>query len=108
MVGRQRRWCSVSFLETLLLEYLTSGVVLVVVVLLLQGLDLCSGTFLFIFFFFLFLDVCISVMTLGFCVVAEAGCNCYLRDINIYSLSKRYVTSELLIFFDVPLSYHTL
>ena len=26
--------------------------------------------------------------TFGYCVVAEAGCNWYLRDINIYSLSK--------------------
>jgi hypothetical protein len=27
-------------------------------------------------------------MVLGHCVVAEAKCNWYLRDINIYSLSK--------------------
>ena len=25
----------------------------------------------------------------GYCVVAEAGCNLYLRDINIHSLSKK-------------------
>ena len=24
-----------------------------------------------------------------YCVVTEAGCNLYLRDINIYSLSKK-------------------
>ena len=34
LIGRRRRWCTVSFLEASLLEYLTSGVVLVVVVLL--------------------------------------------------------------------------
>ena len=68
------------------MEYLTSGVILVVVVLLLQGLELYSGSFSFLFYFFE--AVCIR-QALGLCVVAEAECNCYLRDINIYSLSKK-------------------
>jgi hypothetical protein len=32
--------------------------------------------------------LCASVLPLGHCVVAEAGCNWYRLDINIYSLSK--------------------
>ena len=49
------------------------------------------------FFLFLassFLVVCIR-NALGYCVVAEAGCNLYLRDINIYSLSKKYIIMSL-------------
>lgn len=53
--------------------------------LLFQVMDLCSGTF---FLYFLLL-LCASFMPLGHDVVAEAGCNWYLRDINIYSLSKK-------------------
>jgi hypothetical protein len=33
--------------------------------------------------------MCESVLSLGHCVVAETGCNWYLLDINIYSLSKK-------------------
>lgn len=43
------------------------------------------------FFFLLFLIVFwlrASVMSLRHCVVAEAGCNWYLRDINIFPFSK--------------------
>jgi hypothetical protein len=43
----------------------------------------------FVFFFFLFRGLCASVMSLGHCVVAEAGCNWYLLDINICSFSKK-------------------
>jgi hypothetical protein len=52
-----------------------------------------SGLFFFCnssFFFWL----CASAVPLGQCVVAEAGCNWYLRDINIYSLSKKKYTSK--------------
>ena len=52
MIGRRRRLCTASFLEASLLEYLISGVVLVMVVLLMQRLELFSGTFSFFYFFF--------------------------------------------------------
>jgi hypothetical protein len=42
-----------------------------------------------LFFVILLFWLCASVISLGQCVVAEAGCNWYLRDINIYSLSKK-------------------
>jgi hypothetical protein len=32
--------------------------------------------------------MCASVLPLGYCVVAEPGCNWYYSDINIYSLLK--------------------
>ena len=92
LIGQRRRWCTVSFLEASLLEYLTSGVVLVVVVLLLQGLELCGGLFLFSFsLIYLFFWLCASARSFGLAVVAEAECNWYLRDINIYSLSKKNI-----------------
>jgi hypothetical protein len=34
----------------------------------------------------LFFWLCASVIPLGQCIVAEAECNWYHRDINIYSL----------------------
>jgi hypothetical protein len=37
--------------------------------------------------------MCASIMPLGHCVVAKARCNWYLRDINIYSLSKKMATA---------------
>ena len=77
MIGRRRCWCTVSFLEVSLFEYLTSGVVFVVVVLLLQGLELGSGTFPF--FSSSFDWLCASGRPLGFCVVAEVGCNWYQK-----------------------------
>jgi hypothetical protein len=40
--------------------------------------------------FFLFW-MCASVLLLGYYVVAKAGCNWYLRDINIFSLSEKIV-----------------
>jgi hypothetical protein len=36
-------------------------------------------------------------MSLGQCVVAEAGCNWYLYDINIYSLSKKMILQTFLL-----------
>jgi hypothetical protein len=56
-------------------------------VLLLQGTDHCSRTFLF-FVFFLFW-MCVSVVPLGYCVVAEAEYNWYLLNNNIYFLLKK-------------------
>ena len=64
------------------------GTVLVVLGLLLQGTDHCSGTFLFCNSSS-FSGLCASVWPLGKHVVAEAVYNWYLRDINIYSLSKK-------------------
>jgi hypothetical protein len=32
-----------------------------------------------------------SVLSLEYCVVAEARCNCYLLDINIFHLSKIFI-----------------
>jgi hypothetical protein len=52
------------------LRNLTFGVVLVVLVLLLKGIDHCSETFLLLYFFFLF-RMCTSAMPLEQCVVAE-------------------------------------
>jgi hypothetical protein len=56
-----------------------------VLVLLLQEIDHFSVTFLICNFF-----LCASVLSLGQCVITEAGCNWYLLDINICSLSKIY------------------
>ena len=101
MIGRRRCWCTVSFLEVSLLEYLTSGVVLVVVVVLLQGLELCSGLFLFLISSS-FVWLCASIRPLGLYVVAEAGCIWYLRDINIYSLSKNLVLYHSFCYYVIP------
>jgi hypothetical protein len=56
-------------------------------VLLLQGIDRCSGAFLFIILLLFWL--CASLMPLGQCVVAQARCYWYLLDINICSLSNK-------------------
>ena len=52
-------------------------------------MDLCSGTL----FFYFSSSYCLSAVcirsTVGYYVVAEAGCNWYHRDINIYSLSNK-------------------
>jgi hypothetical protein len=90
MIGRRPCLCTVSFLKTSFLESWTSGAVLVVLVLLLQGMNHYSGTFLFLFYNSFFW-LCASVLLLGHCVVAEAECNWYLLNINIYSLSKKKV-----------------
>jgi hypothetical protein len=37
----------------------------------------------------------LSVVPLGWCVVAETGCNCYLFNINIFPLSKKSSASPL-------------
>jgi hypothetical protein len=42
-------------------------------------------------FFLAFFWLCASVLSLGYCIVAEAECNWYLRDINIFPLSKKDV-----------------
>jgi hypothetical protein len=52
-----------------------------------QGFYHYSGTFLFCNSSFW---LCASVLSLGQCVVAEAGCNWYFFDINIFPLSKKY------------------
>jgi hypothetical protein len=54
---------------------------------LLLGLEYHSGSFLFLVSFFLFW-LGASVLPLGYCIVAEAGCNWYL-SILIYSLYRR-------------------
>ena len=40
--------------------------------------------------FLLIFWLCASVMSFGHCVVAAAGCNWYLCDINIFHLSKKW------------------
>jgi hypothetical protein len=70
----------------------TSGVVLVVFGLLLQGLGHCSKTFIFSSSFFW---LCASVLLLGYCVVAEAECNWYLYDINILDDPLRHWRNRL-------------
>jgi hypothetical protein len=59
-------------------------------VLLFQVFDLYSGTFFCISFLFW---LCAFFMPLGHDVIAEAGCNWYLRDINICSLLKKRFTN---------------
>ena len=53
-----------------------------------QGVDHCSGAFLFCNSS-CFYGCGASVVPLGKCVVAEAGCNWYLPDINICSFPKK-------------------
>ena len=48
-----------------------------------------AGLFFFISSFYCLSAVCIR-NTFGYYVVAEAVCNWYILDINIYSLSKKY------------------
>jgi hypothetical protein len=61
----------------------------VVRVLLLRGVVHRDGSlFLFSLLFILFFAVCIPDV-FGYLVGAEAGCNWYLRDINIFPLSKK-------------------
>jgi hypothetical protein len=63
-------------------------------VLLFQEMDLCSEIFLFCNFS-LFFWLCASFMPLGYDVVAEAGCNWYIHDINICSLSKNLLLCKV-------------
>jgi hypothetical protein len=65
----------------------TFGAVLVVLVLMLQGIYHYSGAFSFFVILVLLFWLCVSVLSLGHCLVAEAGCNWYHFDINIYILS---------------------
>jgi hypothetical protein len=51
----------------------------------------------FYFLVLLFFWLCTSVLLLGYCVVAEAECNWYLCDINIFLLSKKKLKSAKLI-----------
>jgi hypothetical protein len=61
---------------------------MVVDVLLLLGMEHRSGTFCFLVLFFI-VWLGASVLSLGYYVVAEARCNWYLLDINIFPLSKK-------------------
>ena len=61
-------------------------------VLQLQGIDHCSGIFFLLLLIVFWM--CVSVMFLRYCVVVEAGCNWYLRDINIFSLSKNVLPAH--------------
>jgi hypothetical protein len=44
---------------------------------------------LFFFVFFPIFGLCVSIMPLGHYVIAEARCNWYLPNINIFPLSKK-------------------
>ena len=52
-----------------------------------------AGLFFFISSSFYLSAMCIRNGS-GYCIVAEAGCNLYLRDINIHSLSKKIKSDE--------------
>ena len=67
------------------MENWTSGVVLVVDVLQLQGIDHYSGIFFLLLFMFW---MCASVMFSEYCIGTEAECNLY-HVILIYSLCKK-------------------
>ena len=92
--------CIVSFLKSLLLENLfrSLGVATAVFVSYWFELLLALASVMFSFFF-LALVVCILYVSTSFwhLVVAEAKCNWYLLDINIFFLSKKKVkaTSRL-------------
>jgi hypothetical protein len=59
-------------------------------VLQLQGFGHRSEIFCFLFVFSLFvIGLCVFVISLGYFVFAEARCNRYLCDINIFPLSKK-------------------
>lgn len=60
---------------------------MVVDVLLLLRLEHRRGTFCFLILFFIFW-LGASVLPLGYYVVVEGGCNCYLPDINILFYRK--------------------
>jgi hypothetical protein len=62
---------------------------------LLQEIDHCSGIFLFDNSSYFWL--CVSIMPLEHCVIAEAGCNWYLININMFPLLKNvYVNTNVL------------
>ena len=65
-----------------------SGVVLVVYWSAATRSRSLAGLFYFCNSYFIFW-LCASILPLGHCVVAEAECNWYLRDINIFPLSKK-------------------
>jgi hypothetical protein len=54
----------------------------------LQGIDHCSGYLFFFSCSFHFRDVCIHIIFGNFAVV-EDMCNCYIHDINVFSLLKK-------------------
>jgi hypothetical protein len=66
------------------------GVVLVVIVSLLLGLEYRSGFYFFSFFSFLWM--CVSVLPLRYCIVADAGCNWYLLILinSLYQKTKTH------------------
>jgi hypothetical protein len=72
-----------------------SGAVMVVFGPLIQGLDHCSGTFFYVILLLFWL--CASVVPLGHYVVAEARCNWYHLDINIYYLSKNLLAVKIVL-----------
>ena len=58
--------------------------------LLLRGVGRCGGIFLFFFLSFNFpIWLCASWISLCHLVGADAGCNSYLRDINIFPFLKK-------------------
>jgi hypothetical protein len=85
---RQRQClCTVSFLGASLLKNLDFRCCLGGVCAASIRTGTLTGLLFFSFFFSFWL--CASVLPLGYCVVAEAGCNWYLHDINIFLLSKK-------------------
>jgi hypothetical protein len=71
-----------------------SSAVLLMFVLLLREIDNCNRIFSF-YIFILFFWLCASVMLLEHYVIAEAECNWYILDINIFSLSKKNVNKYI-------------
>jgi hypothetical protein len=65
-------------------------------VLLLRGNYHCSWTFLFYCNSSFLFGLCTSILPLGYCVVTETGCNWYLLDINIYSLSNKKMLGKVM------------
>jgi hypothetical protein len=68
-------------------------------VLLVLGLEYRSGSFIFLVSFFIFW-LGASILPLGYCIVAETGCNWYV-SILIYSLFRK--NKELRMFLATPL-----
>jgi hypothetical protein len=60
----------------------------VVCVRLLRTIENCGGVFFFSFLVLFILNV------FGYFFGVEAGCNCYLHDIDIFPLSKKYTSKR--------------
>jgi hypothetical protein len=82
-IGQRRCLCTVSFLEVSLLDRAT------------RSWQLWRGLFSLIIFYFC---LCVSVISFGHLVGAEAWCNWYLCDINIFFFSKKVEVSVIPIF----------